>query len=172
MRKKLDKNILKVPDVEKIGIYAIRNTENGKMYIGSTTNIKRRCMTHRNNLINGFINHKIDNDIKKKSDLEKFEFCVLKVFEDGSITGEELAQLEYEYQLIYNTIKDGYNFWIDKKCGRREGKNLLKASPLKSPELETITVLLKKGINQKIIDHGYEPHQLIKTLLEDYINEL
>lgn len=42
-------HIIDVPDVPKIGVYAIRNKKNNKYYVGSSSNIKARMKTHRSN---------------------------------------------------------------------------------------------------------------------------
>ena len=35
-----------IPQVQKIGIYAIRNKSNNKYYIGSSVNVYNRMLTH------------------------------------------------------------------------------------------------------------------------------
>lgn len=86
--------LLKIPECEKIGIYAIRNTKNNRMYIGSSKNIKQRTQQHRRMLLDLHgCNNKIREDIRKKSDLKNIEFIVMKTFESGTITKQKKEQL-------------------------------------------------------------------------------
>ena len=60
-----------------IGIYAIRNTKNGKMYIGESIDIEKRWKNHQEHLYNG--NH---HSYKLQSEWDKsrnnqFRFFVL-----------------------------------------------------------------------------------------------
>ena len=102
-------HIIEVPDVPKIGVYAIRNKKNNKYYIGSSSNIKARMKTHRSNLERLYgSNTKMDEDLKSKDDIKNFEFLVLEVFEDCKITETELREREAFYIKKYNAY-DGYN---------------------------------------------------------------
>ena len=63
-----------------IGIYAIRNTKNGKMYIGESIDIEKRWKSHQEDLDNG--NHhsyKLQEDYDKSKSKE-FRFFVLEEF--------------------------------------------------------------------------------------------
>lgn len=102
-------HIIQVPDVSKIGVYAIRNKANNKYYIGSSSNIKCRMKTHRSNLEKLYgSNTKMDEDLKSKDDIKNFEFLVLEVFDDYKITETELREREAFYIKKYNAY-DGYN---------------------------------------------------------------
>lgn len=102
-------HIIDVPDVPKIGVYAIRNKKNNKYYVGSSSNIKARMKTHRSNLERLYgSNTKMDEDLKSKDDIKNFEFLVLEVFEDYKITETELREREAFYINKYNAY-DGYN---------------------------------------------------------------
>ena len=102
-------HILNVPDVEKIGVYAIHNKKTNKYYVGSSVNIKSRMKSHRSNIekLNGS-NLRIDEDLKTVEDIENFEFIVLETFEDYEITESQLRQKESEY-IEYYDAKNGYN---------------------------------------------------------------
>lgn len=102
-------HIIDVPDIEKIGVYAIYNSKTEKYYIGSSVNIKRRMKEHRDNIekMNGS-NLKIDEDLKEESDILNFSFIVLETFEDYTITESILREKEEYYIEKYNA-NNGYN---------------------------------------------------------------
>lgn len=104
------KHIIDIPDVHKIGVYAIRNKKNGKNYIGSSVNIYDRLEMHRRNIekLNP-INLEFANDLKNVMDAFDFEFVVLETFEDFTITETELREKELEYIQKYNSFQNGYN---------------------------------------------------------------
>ena len=63
-----------------IGVYAIRNTQNSKMYIGESIDIEKRWKSHQEDLDNG--NHhsyKLQEDYDKSKSKE-FRFFVLEEF--------------------------------------------------------------------------------------------
>lgn len=160
--------LLKIPECEKIGIYAIRNTKNNRMYIGSSKNIKQRTQQHRRMLLDFHgCNNKMREDIRKKSDLKNIEFIVLKTFESGTITDDQLAILEKEYQKNYDTINSGYNYDVSKHSGRREGKKILITD-----DKEKITVCLPKG-SLKWIENNIDipVNQFINELFQKYKQE-
>ena len=87
-----------VPDVEKIGVYAIFNRKTNKYYVGSSVNIKRRMKEHRKKIesLDGS-NIKIGEDLKTAEDIKNFSFIVLETFEDYTITEGELRSKEAFY---------------------------------------------------------------------------
>lgn len=102
---------------EKIqGIYEIRNTVNGKRYIGSSVNIKARWRAHRSAL-----NRNINVSIKLQRAWEKygeasFEFNIIEI-----VTGDkkELYKREQYYIDLYDSANSGYN--ISKAAGSCAG---------------------------------------------------
>lgn len=98
-----------VPDVEKIGVYAIFNRKTNKYYVGSSVNIKRRMKEHRAKIesLDGS-NIKIGEDLKTAEDIKNFSFIVLETFEDYTITEGELRSKEAFYIEKYNAC-NGYN---------------------------------------------------------------
>jgi group I intron endonuclease len=85
---------------EKIGIYQILNTSNGKSYIGQSKNIKNREYQHFSKIkIKKHENKKIMLDIN-----DNFVFNVLK-----ECDYEDLDYYEWFYIKMYNSIKNGYN---------------------------------------------------------------
>lgn len=98
-----------VPDVEKIGVYAIFNSKTNKYYVGSSVNIKRRMKEHRAKIesLDGS-NIKIGEDLKTTEDIKNFSFIVLETFEDYTITEKVLRDKEEFYIKKYNAY-NGYN---------------------------------------------------------------
>ena len=108
MAKKAEK-VFSIPQVQKIGIYAIHNKANGKFYIGSSVNVYNRMLTHARSILrNGGINIHMAKDLKKK-DYKNLEFIVLKTFEDGVITDRKLRDKEWKMILKYQSHISGYN---------------------------------------------------------------
>lgn len=105
--------VFSIPQVQKIGIYAIHNKNNGKYYIGSSVNIYSRMLTHARAILHhGGINLAMINDLNKeikKQNYDCIEFLVLKTFEDGTITDDELRRKEWRAILKYRSHIDGYN---------------------------------------------------------------
>ena len=102
-------HIIQVPDVKKVGVYAIYNKFNDKYYVGSSVNINSRMKSHRSNIekLNGS-NLKMDEDLKSENDIKNFEFIVLETFEDFEITDLELRNREAFYINKYDAY-NGYN---------------------------------------------------------------
>ena len=98
-----------VPDVEKIGVYAIFNSKTNKYYVGSSVHVYNRMLTHARSIVRyGGINIHMAKDLKKK-DYKNLEFIVLKTFEDGVITDRKLRDKEWKMILKYQSHISGYN---------------------------------------------------------------
>lgn len=96
-----------------IGIYQIRNIENGKLYIGQSTNIKHRFQQHIYDLTtNKHKNKSMQKDYNDNHNI--FVFEVLK-----QCSKEELDTLEAEYVERYKTtnVIYGYNILSGGKKG-------------------------------------------------------
>lgn len=86
------------------GIYAIRNKENNKMYIGQSVNMGKRIQYHKTMLRNGkHFNPKLQNAFNKHGE-SRFE--VVSMLE---CTKGELNQKEIEFIDKFNTTEEGYN---------------------------------------------------------------
>jgi len=98
-----------------IGVYSITNTANNKIYIGSSVNIAKRFIGHRNALNNG--NHE-NSHLQRawvKYGIESFSFAVLCEAESG----QDVRSLEQQY-LDRLTPDSSYN--ISKNaCGASFG---------------------------------------------------
>lgn len=89
-------------------IYAIRNKDNGKMYIGKDDYYPHRFYDHRGLLINNKHYNRHLQFAWNKYGEEIFEFIPLMIFGDG-VSKEELSLQEIEYIKEYDSVKSGYN---------------------------------------------------------------
>jgi group I intron endonuclease len=95
------------------GVYAIKNKINGKLYIGSSNNIRKRFYNHKNLLINNkHYNIKLQRAWNKNGE-NNFEFYIL---EETSTNEIELREAEQKHLDLNNSYspKSGYN--ISKKA--------------------------------------------------------
>ena len=105
-----------------IGIYAIRNTKNSKMYIGESIDIEKRWKNHQEDLDNG--NHhsyKLQSEWDKSKN-NQFRFFVLEEFIFPFATKLDSAKLqlilycrEYYYMKKYKSKSQGYNVEVTLK---------------------------------------------------------
>ena len=92
-------------DLEICGIYIIINTKNGKRYVGSSINIRKRLWEHRANLRhNHHDNQHLQNAWNKYGE-QSFEYSVLEV-----CSQEERFSRE---QFYVNTLHPEYNICLD-----------------------------------------------------------
>lgn len=102
-------HIIQVPDIKKVGVYAIHNKTTGKYYVGSSSNVNSRLKTHRSNIEKLYgSNMKMDEDLKTEDDIKNFEFLILETFNDYEITETKLREREAYYIKKYNAY-NGYN---------------------------------------------------------------
>ena len=125
------KYILYIQPVEAVGVYAIHNKENGKYYIGSSVNIKHRQEMHKKQMMRlEAPNIKIKKDLNSFSDLTKFEFLILEIFPDNTITESFLRNREEFYIKKYDAYNNGYNTYCPKNTGHIKQGELLKCKIL------------------------------------------
>ncbi len=87
------------------GIYAIKNLNNGKIYIGSSRDCARRFSEHRSRLVRGaHVNARLQSAWKKHG-AEAFEFLVVA----SVIRPDDLAQVEQMFLDDFDSVKSGYN---------------------------------------------------------------
>lgn len=89
---------------KKSGIYQIRNLVNGKIYVGSSINLRKRMKDHFRDLRN---NRHANQHLQKaynKYGLDKFIFEVLEYVEK-----DMLLEREQYYIDTLNVVKEGYN---------------------------------------------------------------
>lgn len=99
-----------------IGIYAIRNTMNEKMYIGESINVINRWNTHKKDLTNNqHHSFKLQQDWNKYGE-DNFKFTILELFDFNANTVIDRKKLkisllcrEFYYIKKHQSIKNGYN---------------------------------------------------------------
>lgn len=106
----------KIQDKEKCGIYLIRNLINGKVYIGKSTDIYRRIVSHISSLNLEKLSNENEHLINswKKYGKELFEYIILE-----ECSFELLKEKELFYIQKYNSLDRnfGYNFRLDSESG-------------------------------------------------------
>lgn len=106
--------MLDIPDYAGPGVYSIID-ENGKRYIGSSKNIKKRIQEHNSSMIKAAkdtgiwaVNKEIDSAVKNGV---SFRVEVLHKFEDGC-TFYDLVDMERKYIDYFGGAKNTYNSMI------------------------------------------------------------
>jgi len=99
-------------------IYKITNKVNGKFYIGSTNNVRKRWNNHRCNLRNNRHENSYLQQAWNKYGEEAFEFSILEEVNDKNRIKREIYYLK-ETKCYERNI--GYNF--DKNPTDKSGKN-------------------------------------------------
>lgn len=88
-----------------VGIYCIKNLQNGKMYIGQNVNVENRLRVHKRGLINNIHTNSFIQNSWNKYGCNIFEFSLLQ-----SCDKNELNFLEEKYFRELNSlIPNGYN---------------------------------------------------------------
>lgn len=98
----IDQKYHRIPIPDKTsGIYMIKNRIDGKFYIGSSVNLKKRFMRHRNSLNgNNHENTRLNRAWNKHN--HEFDFCILEY----SNSKEELRKRE---QVLLDILNPEYN---------------------------------------------------------------
>src|SRR5574337_496714 len=113
------------------GIYCIKNTVNGKIYIGQSFDIEKRVKSHLNS---GHLTHnsRLNNDIIAYG---KEVFTVEILASGDCLSPLELSHLETKYIKKYKAWDPlrGYNYVIENNQSIKRGKD----HPLTRPVLET-----------------------------------
>ena len=167
---KIDKVI--IPEVQKIGVYAIHNKKNGKYYIGSSINVFKRMKQQKRAIKSYGLNSKILGDMfTKKFDLE---FLVIETFDDETITEHQLRKAEWDYIKKYDSIQSGYNTNIPYPTGKYKGLLKCNVEEKKTTEkherenYDKIILRLPKGTKDRIKSTGETINAYISRLvLED-----
>lgn len=123
------------------GIYCIKNTINGKCYIGQSIKLKNRLKDHLRNWNNPIYENIIIYKAFKKYGIENFSISILKTFR-SALTTETKTNLDYwekYYIKEYNSYNNGYNATL----GGDAGVLGLKHSP------ETIEKISKNSKHQQ-----------------------
>lgn len=101
----------------ELGVYMIRNTRNGKMYVGSSLNTRRRMIDHKT-LLNKkkHYNPHLQSAYNKEPD--EFEFIHYRT----TLTQEEALALEQKLIDDWNLVLDGYNITAVAKTRKPDSK--------------------------------------------------
>ena len=93
------------------GIYCIKNTINGKCYIGQAIKLQKRLKAHWKNFSSDSYSHIVIYKAFKKYGIENFELTILKTISDSlsQRTKKELDELEKFYIEKYDSYNNGYN---------------------------------------------------------------
>ena len=104
MLKNNQRVLVSFPDYNGAGIYMIKNTTTGKVYIGSSRHILYRAKAHDYSFRKGTCNYKFLEDVQKghKFVLEIIEKC-------DNIARYQLRDKEEEYVRKFNAYSEGYN---------------------------------------------------------------
>lgn len=99
--------------INTLGVYAIKNKVNDKVYIGESNNIERRWQEHKDELnTNSHYNKKLQSDWNKYKE-ENFIFEVLeevpKIQGSPYKTTMQLIYVENKYIKQFDSITNGYN---------------------------------------------------------------
>jgi group I intron endonuclease len=127
-----------------IGVYSITNTANNKIYIGSSVNISKRFIGHRNALNKG--NHE-NSHLQRawvKYGIESFSFAVLCEAESG----QDVRSLEQQYldkltpDSSYNISKNacGASFGEDNPAKREDVRKKISAGLIGKKLTETAKI--------------------------------
>lgn len=125
------------------GIYCILNKFNGNLYIGSASNINRRCKLHIKSLTTGNHHSKLLQRSWDKHNSEAFQFLILELVE-------------------INLLLEREQFWIDlnESSNPKLGYNIysIAGSPLGIKRSEETKALLSKVVTGKIL--GPRPEEV------------
>ena len=135
-------------------IYAIKNKENGKMYIGSTNNLRKRSYEHNSKLKNNYHRNKLLQKDYNEYGKDKFEYKILEEVEESIDLQEKegcYADLpEYknkiynmkrpEYKKVHNQPYRYYNKEKMKKFQRKLAKDNITFQ-------DFVTIMIKDFIN-------------------------
>lgn len=96
---------MNIPEYDGIGVYALIDKENGKRYIGSSKNVKKRICQH----IKSFENKKCSNKLLVAVEQgHEFDIEILERIPYG-VNQFFMFERETFYIKKYNALEDGYN---------------------------------------------------------------
>lgn len=128
-----------------MGIYKIKNKNNGKVYIGSSTDIKGRWSNHRYMLKNKIhFNKQLQNDWNENEEFN-FDFEVVELVEDeGELIDREkyyLENIDFKYNIY--TKMSGNSGWIKPEETRKKLSKAQKGKKLSEETKKKISKALK-----------------------------
>ncbi len=101
------------------GIYCIKNTINGKCYIGQAIKLQKRLKAHWSAITNPRYAHIVLYKAINKYGIDKFELKVVEIIRDSLDwrTKGKLDQLEKKYIQEYDSYNNGYNSTLGGDAG-------------------------------------------------------
>lgn len=144
---------------DKCGIYMILCKENGKCYVGSTFNLRKRIEDHIKDMSKGIHNIKELNDDFIKYGIENFQ--MIELFNCDDCDEEFLKMLEGYYIKKYDCIKSGYNSnnaGISVKCNFNR-ENLIYEKP---KNIKSEIVILKNKYEEELSIKDKESYQIVE----------
>jgi len=125
-------------------VYEIRNTKNGRCYIGQTTNITSRLVEHKNSLKNNSHHNRLLQDDYNEFGKEAFTFEILR----ECLTLEKLFYFESHYINRFEAVSKGYNLSYGKgdneKWSAHHDKNtyfINKKRPVKKSKSNIVRII-------------------------------
>jgi group I intron endonuclease len=88
-----------------MGVYAIRNLNTGKRYVGASTWVERRWEQHLAQLRTGCHPNRRLQGAAKTSGIHRLDFQIIERVSDKRY----LARRERYWMRRYNSVRDGYN---------------------------------------------------------------
>lgn len=170
--------IVDIPEIERPGIYAIHNKCNNKYYIGSAINLYHRLSQHWCEIrcCQG-INLKMDHELNSIEDIQKLEYIIIEIFENGEITNADLKKLEDAYIKEFEAVKKGYNSRSESGPGNvpMGEKCISKQYMTKHRKECVIQMYVPKGMKEvykaRAAQDGIRLNTLINKLLEEYMKK-
>lgn len=159
------------------GIYMIKNIQNNKIYIGSSSNISMRWERHIYDLLNKLHHsYKLQKEFNK-SQLNNFSFIVLEITK--GLKAKDLLKLEQEYIDQYESYNDdiGYNV-TDSTLLENTKINIEMLKDYICCDIISLENknLLKQNINilnsEKLNEIGEDKFNLSKTWFNKYPTEI
>ena len=95
------------------GIYMIRNSQNGKCYVGQSDNVKRRVEAHERALRHNIHYNQYLQRSWNKYGYKNFEFVLLEECDKASLDEREIFYIDY-----FGSYRDGYNMNIGGNSNR------------------------------------------------------
>lgn len=133
--------------LEESGIYVIRNLVNKKVYIGQATNIYRRWIVHKSNLLNN--NHEnshLQNSFNKYGQ-NFFDFSVLEYCNSNLLTEKEKYYISIQENQLYNIREASEHFGSSKKVLSEETKKKISDS-LKGRQPKNLSVFQQSNVRK------------------------
>lgn len=131
------------------GIYAIRNSVNGKVYVGCSEDIQRRWTVHRYELSAGWHGNRHLQSSVRKHTIQAFEFLVLELVQDGQLL--HASEQRWIDQLRATDRSHGYNIVPDSrhKLLSEETRRLLSTRRLGRPLAANHRANIARGLRGK-----------------------